>query len=102
MFSLAEMIVIFLAMESWVFLAKYLAEKTSISIINSMIISFFYSLILWGVMCLISNIFNTLTDYTISDAYNGITLGLSIFLTVMMGIICYNIRKDKKIISKTT
>lgn len=31
MFSLAEMIVIFLAMESWVFLAKYLAEKTSIA-----------------------------------------------------------------------
>jgi len=95
MFSFAEIIIIFLAMESWVFLAKYLSEKTNIHIINTMAISFFYSIILWGLMCFIANIFSTTTNYTIADAYNGATIGLSIFLTFMMGIICYKIRKDK-------
>lgn len=65
MYTLAQIILMFLALASWLFPTTYLAKKNNISILSSMIISFAYVFILCGMIWLITNLFDVTSSSSI-------------------------------------
>lgn len=95
MFTLAQIILLLLAIASWFFPTNYyLAKKTHMSILNCMIICSIYMLILWGVICLFTNLFNSTSEYGFADP--GILSFAPLFAlceAVLTGLMVSHIRK---------